>query len=146
MSSAALTMLRTELGRCPFHDFLRPVAVAAEADRVVVRLPSRPRFWGSRDADVLHGGVISSLVDMAGSAAVALASRGRATTIDLRVDFVRPASGPHFDARSWVVAGRSTVRADVEVTDAEGAVVALGRGTWKAHREHEVRGGRRCEQ
>jgi uncharacterized protein (TIGR00369 family) len=137
MSVDARSRLDVELQRCPFHDFLRPVPLGLgdEEDSVSVRLPCRPDFGGDRSSDVVHGGVIASLVDLTGSAAVAVVTMRRATTVDLRVDFLAPASGAYLDAVGQVLrAGRSLVRVDVTVRNENCELVAVGRGTWRVPR------------
>ncbi|MEU5519443.1 PaaI family thioesterase [Streptomyces sp. NPDC047860] len=133
MTAAALDRLETELARCPYHDFLLPQAVAADADEgtVVVRLPYRPEFRLARDSDFFHGGVLASLVDITAHAAVAVRTGRVSPTVDLRIDYLRAAAGGPLTARGKVLrAGRSVARADVEVLDASGALVAAGRGTF----------------
>jgi uncharacterized protein (TIGR00369 family) len=128
-----LERLRRELLRCPFHDFLGLEAVDVElaTSSVIVRLPYRQEFRHSRDHDFFHGGLVAALADITGHAAVAVAL-GRATpTIDLRVDYLRPARGAALLATGHVRrAGRSIATADVEVRDPGGVTVACGRGTF----------------
>src|SRR5436190_22130077 len=57
------------------------------------RLPYDPKLVGNPDTGVLHGGAITALLDGASGAAVfaALAELGPIATIDLRIDYLRPA-------------------------------------------------------
>jgi uncharacterized protein (TIGR00369 family) len=59
---------------------------------------------------------------------------GRGTpTVDLRVDYLRLAVGTDLVARSRTLRRGSRLgRIDVEVRDAAGELVAVGRGTWSA--------------
>jgi uncharacterized protein (TIGR00369 family) len=67
---------------------------------------------------------------LAGHAAVAVHIGKPAPTIDLRIDYLRPAPGVTLFARAQVLrAGRSVARADVEVI-ADGKIVAVGRGSF----------------
>lgn len=128
-----LEQLRRELLRCPFHDFLGPEAVDVElaTSTVVVRLPYRQEFRRSTDQDFFHGGLIAALTDITGHAAVAVALGRVSPTIDLRVDYLRPARGAALLATGHVRrAGRSIATADVEVRDPGGVTVACGRGTF----------------
>ena len=63
--------------------------------RVVMRLPVRPELIGNPDTGALHGGAVYTLIDTAcGFLAMAsLPDRGPVATLDLRVDYLRPA-GP----------------------------------------------------
>jgi len=130
---AALERLAGEMRRCPYHEFLQPEPVSADpaSGIVVVRVPFRPEFRRAYDSDDIHGGIISAIIDITGHAAVAVKTGRVAPTIDLRIDYMRPASGPEFIATGRLLrAGRSIGRADVEVRDHAGNVVALGRGTF----------------
>ena len=58
----------------------------------VLEIPFRAELLGDRERPALHGGVISALADTCGGAAVwtAVGPSDRVSTIDLRVDYLRP--------------------------------------------------------
>ncbi len=76
----------------PFNAFLGMRLVEIARGRVVAELPFRPELIGDPTRPALHGGVISTLADTVGGAAVfTLTDPGdRVATIDLRVDYLRP--------------------------------------------------------
>lgn len=78
----------------PYVEALGLVLVERLPRGVVLRLPYRAELVGNPDDGVLHGGAVSSLIDTAcGFAAmVALPEPGVVATLDLRVDFLRPAA------------------------------------------------------
>jgi uncharacterized protein (TIGR00369 family) len=127
-----LERLRHELRHPPFHHFLQPepVSVDAEAGVVVIRLPFRPEFRRAADASDYHGGVLAALIDLAAHAAIAVQIGRMAPTIDLRIDYLRPAPGRDLTATAKVLRlGKTIGRADVEI--AEGTtLLAVGRGTF----------------
>jgi uncharacterized protein (TIGR00369 family) len=128
-----LARLAIEMDRAPYHHFLKPEPISADADTgtVVIKLTNRPEFRRTVENDDLHGGIIATLIDMTGHAAVAVKTGRVSPTIDIRVDFIRPGSGPHFIATGKLIrAGRSVGRADIEVMDSQGRLVAIGRGTF----------------
>jgi uncharacterized protein (TIGR00369 family) len=129
-----LARLRENMARPPFHqDFLHPEALSVDAatGTVTIRLPYRPEFRRFPEEGGYHGGVISALVDLAGFAAIYVHHLRIAPTIDLRVDYIRPAPGGDLFARSKMLRlGRSVARADVEVVDADGNLIAVGRGAY----------------
>lgn len=59
-----------------------------------LQLPYDPKLIGNTQTGVLHGGAISSLLDAACGAAVfmKLASASRIATLDLRIDYLKPAT------------------------------------------------------
>ena len=61
--------------------------------RARVRLPSAPELMGNTEQGFLHGGAITALVDSAAGLAMLLALPGaqRIATLDLRIDYMRPA-------------------------------------------------------
>jgi uncharacterized protein (TIGR00369 family) len=130
--TAPLTRLRTELARCPFHDFLQPEAVSADDEgTVLVRLAFRREFRLAPDSDLFHGGVLAALVDITGHAAVAVRVGRVAPTIDLRIDYLGAAVGTELFATGRVLrAGSSIGRADVDVVGPDGRTVVCGRGTF----------------
>jgi uncharacterized protein (TIGR00369 family) len=133
-ATEAFARLEQEMRRPPFHAILRPEAhdVDAETGDVVIRLPFRPELSMDPVIQAYHGGVIATLIDLAGHAAVAVQLGKPAPTIDLRIDYLRPAPGVTLFARARVLRmGRSVARADVEVV-ADGILVAVGRGTFSA--------------
>lgn len=124
--------LREEMTRPPFNRFVvaTPVAVDAEKREIEIALPFRPEFSGDPTTPFFHGGMVATLIDIAGHAAVAVWHGGQAPTINLQIDYLAPAIGTELRARGILRRlGRSISRADVEVT-AAGKLVAIGRGTF----------------
>lgn len=78
-----------------------------------------------------HGGVIASLIDIAGDFALIAVLGHGVPTINLRVDYLRPALSHDLLAAAHVRrAGRSIGVVDIEVTDPAGRLIALGRGCY----------------
>ena len=79
----------------PFNKFLGMRVLAIERDRGFVRMeiPFRDELVGDPQRPALHGGVLSALADTAGGLAVwskVFDQRSRVSTIDLRIDYLRP--------------------------------------------------------
>jgi uncharacterized protein (TIGR00369 family) len=123
----------TELsvGGSPFHRSIGLELIRAADGEVEMRLPWREEFRRSDESDWYHGGVISALVDIAGDYAIASRLGQWVPTIDLRVDYLRPALKGDLTATARAVkVGRTVGVADVELRDAKGSVVAIGRAAY----------------
>ncbi|HYD45990.1 MAG TPA: PaaI family thioesterase [Phenylobacterium sp.] len=70
-------------------------AVSAEKGRAAMRVPWRADAVGEAGSDIIAGGVVTSLIDHVAGMAVATArgEPGAIATIDMRIDYLRPA-GP----------------------------------------------------
>jgi uncharacterized protein (TIGR00369 family) len=77
----------------PFNEVLGIKVVELGEGHVRLRVPYRPELLGDIRRPALHGGVISCLVDVCGGFAVWTCCRleDRIATIDLGVDYLRPA-------------------------------------------------------
>jgi uncharacterized protein (TIGR00369 family) len=120
--------LRERLGQTAFSVWLGLVLESSETSGVVFRMPSRPEILGSPSTGALHGGVVASLIDTAASYAV-LARTGRSlATVDMRVDYHRPAISPQYRVEGSIVRlGRTMATADARMYDDKGALLASGR-------------------
>lgn len=67
-------------------------------DHAIVKVPYRDELIGNPETGVIHGGVITSLLDNTSGLAVvcALDELWPTATLDLRIDYMRPAR-PHAD-------------------------------------------------
>ena len=120
----------------PFNKFLGVKMTQAERGKIRLELPWREELVGDPVKAALHGGVISMLADTAGGMAVwsALeAAAARVSTIDLRIDYLRPGRLERLvaDAEVVRVGGRVGV-ADIRLfhPSAEGDTVATGKGVY----------------
>ena len=133
--AAALTVaeLQAMLDGAPFHHLIRMniEAVDHKTNTLVVRLPFDSSLQRLPDIEQVHGGAIASVIDSAGTfAVVACIGRG-APTMNLRIDYLRPAIATDLLATARVRrAGRTVAICDIDLHDEEGRLVAVGRGTW----------------
>ena len=108
--------------------------VVVKQDHVRLRLPFDSRL--TTVADMVHGGAIASLVDVAATAAawatprVSLEARG--TTVGMSLSFLAPARGCDLAADARVVKRGGTICVvDVEVEDDDGTHIARALVTYK---------------
>src|SRR4029434_374358 len=92
---------------------------------IEVRLPFRDEFLRHDGTDWHHGGVVSALADIAGDYAVVTETGQGVPTIDLRVDYLRPARrGDLLAVGRTLRVGRTVSVARVQIRDARRNAVA----------------------
>ena len=142
MSEAAPAKLSTEqiqaaFDASPFLGFLglRVVALDHDAGTLTVSMPMRPELERRLGGGQFHGGPIAAFIDTVGDYAIGMAVGGGVPTINLRIDYLRPAVGSVLTGTARVRrAGRTVAVVDVEVYDEQQALVAVGRGTYSGQR------------
>src|SRR5918998_5265466 len=100
-----------------------------EDGRAALVLPFRPEL-ATMD-DIVHGGVIASLIDTAGMASCWAADEEpeslQGSTVTLNVNYLAAARGRDLTAHAAVVRrGRSLVFSEIRVTEPDGRLVATG--------------------
>ncbi len=80
--------------RTPHNRELGLRALSATPAGMVAELPYSEKLVGNPDTGVLHGGAVTSLIDATCGAAVvvALGAACRVATLDLRIDYLKPAA------------------------------------------------------
>ena len=90
----------------PFNRFLGLKVIDVQKGFVRMEIPFRDELVGDPQRPALHGGVMSALADTAGGMAVWSKiddERSRVSTIDLRVDYLRPGKLETLVAEAQVV-------------------------------------------
>jgi uncharacterized protein (TIGR00369 family) len=118
----------------PFINQLGLKLVSIEPDRVEVELPYKEEL--ATAGDVVHGGVVSSLIDTAAALAAwsghDVNAGTRWGTVNVTVNFLAAGQGSDLTATATVSRrGRSLCYCRVEVADAEGKPVAEGLVTYR---------------
>jgi uncharacterized protein (TIGR00369 family) len=134
MSNESLEeLLRHHLEVGGFHQFLgmELVDFSKGEGTVTIRLPFREDFERGPGTRQWHGGPIAALIDIAGDFALLAKLERGVPTVNLRIDYVRPAIDTSLTARGRVIrSGRTVGLVDIELTDDAGRVVAVGRGSY----------------
>ena len=142
-----INMLKTSYEeQMPFNRFLGLKVVALDTENVSVKIKMQEGLIGNFIRGMIHGGVISSLIDIVGGllAAAQVIKRmegmptkdltkriERVSTVDLRVDYLRPGIGDFFLCKGSVLRmGEKVATIGMELTNDRGEIVALGRGTY----------------
>ena len=132
---AAITLseLQEHLRSPPFHQLFDLSCVRLDRDAGELELlmrytPSVERSAGTRQ---YHGGPLASLIDIAGDYALWAVLGYGVPTINLRIDYLRPASATDLRAVARIRrVGRTVGVVDIDVMDDQGRVIAIGRGSY----------------
>ncbi|UXY53231.1 MULTISPECIES: thioesterase family protein [Pseudomonas] len=132
--------------RIPFNQVLGIQLGELSQEQVTMHLPMKDELIGNFVHGILHGGVISSLLDVTGGAMALIGAferhQGLSTaermerlsklgTIDLRIDYLRPGRGRAFTATAVLLRSGNkvaVVRSELHADD--GTLVAVGTGTY----------------
>ena len=132
--------------RIPFNRLLGVQVKSLDLDQAVLGFEMRDDLVGNYVQEILHGGVISAVLDAAGGmlASVGVLNRmigspqdemaqrlARIGTIDLRIDYLRPGRGKYFRARSNMMrTGRKVAVTRMELHNDQDLLIAVGTGTY----------------
>jgi len=132
--------------KIPFNHLLGLHIQSVSAEQASLRFDMREELIGNFARRVLHGGVISSTLDVVGGLITfvrvlqkmegandeeKLERFSRLGTIDLRVDYLRPGIGRHFVANGFVLrAGSRVAVSRMELHNDEQTLIAVGTGTY----------------
>jgi uncharacterized protein (TIGR00369 family) len=129
-------LVRIMQDHIPYNRVLGVRVVGVERGMVRMMVPFRPELVGDPLRPALHGGVLSALADTAGGAAIWSGiddDRGRVSTIDLRIDYLRPARLEDVVAEARTVRlGKRVGVADIRLFHParEDETIATGKGVY----------------
>ncbi len=120
-----------------FNRYLGLKVESFDVEAPKLRLDMRPELVGNPSRQILHGGVISATLDVAGGFAIMLLVLSESAapptsfpnmgTIDLRVDYLRPGRGKFFIATARIVRKGSRIAVThMELHNDSGELVATG--------------------
>jgi len=132
--------------KIPFNRVLGLKVESISYERVRASLQMRNELMGHYKRGMLHGGVISSVIDVTGGLAAFMGVQqkisseilearlerfGRVSTIDLRVDFLRPGIGKWFVATAYTLrTGNKVAVARIELKNNQDDLIAVGTGSY----------------
>lgn len=142
----ALEQISHVFSSIPFNQTLGLQFDSIEKDHILMHFDMRKELVGNFLHGILHGGVISSVLDMAGGAAAMIAHiqkhpahdllqlsehLGKAGTINLHVDYLRPGKGHRFIAKAWILrSGNKITVTRMELMNEESVLIASASGTY----------------
>ncbi len=121
--------LEKMLNSSPYHRWLGLQMELVGENEVHIKMPYRQEFAGSDEGINIHGGIISSLIDIAACFAMMNATKRDTPNLNLEVHYTRmAAAGDELIAIARTLkAGRTLGIADVEVKNQDGKLIAAGR-------------------
>ena len=130
----------------PFNRFLGLQCSRYTQDQLTLTLAMKPDFIGNRFKQILHGGIISAAIDAAGglmfllksiekmstcSAEEKTAKLSHSSTIDLRVDYLRPGAGNQFTLHTKILRQGSHITVThTEFLNEKDDLLATGTGAY----------------
>jgi len=146
MSSIFAMLIDVYKSKMPFNKLLGVEITELNLGRAVITIESREELYGNYIHKILHGGVISSVIDLSGgiiAQAHALSQMkgmnirdmmhrfSLMSTLNMRVDYLRPGSGIKFECISKVVrAGNKVAVVQMEMLDSGKKQIAIGTGSY----------------
>ena len=110
---------------------LQALSLDYEAAEITVRMPLNPSLERVAGTKQFHGGHIASFVDTVGDYAIGMLLGGGVPTINIRIDYLKPAVGDALTAVARVRrTGRTVTVVDIDVMNEQDQLVAMGRGTY----------------
>ena len=117
--------------RAPYHQWLGLEVLAVHDDGIELKAKWREEWVVGVERRYTHGGILAALVDLAADWALVKRTGRGVPTIDLRVDYHAAALPGDLIAKGRVVtAGGQFSSAEAYISDAEGKLLASGRGTY----------------
>ena len=125
--------IQERIGRSKFHQLYRPQVLSVDNDVMTLRLKVSmcDEFERQPGTGQWHGGVLASLVDIAGCYALMLVAGGPLLTLNFSTDFLRLGVSEHLYATATVRRiGRTVGFVDVEICDDADATIVTGRACY----------------
>ncbi len=119
--------------RSPFSSTLglKVLSLDYDASELTVEMALRPSFERRAGSRQFHGGPIASMIDTVGDFAIGMMLGGGVPTINMRIDYLKPAVGDALVAVARVRrAGRTVTVVDIDVFNPKDEPVAIGRATY----------------
>jgi len=119
------------IARGPFHQWLGLKVLSVGEGEIEIRATWREEWVVNPQGRYTHGGILAALIDLTADWALVSTTGRGVPTIDMRVDYHRAAMPGDLTVRGKVVkAGRQFSVSEASVFDAEGQLLASGRGVY----------------
>lgn len=146
LQTAAIQEFALAVTDIPFNKLLGLKLDHLSTDHIIMSFDMKPELIGNFLHGILHGGVISSVLDMAGGMAVMASAIhkhpsatveelanivGKCSTVDLQVSYVTPGKGTRFIANAFLIkSGNHLSFTRMELTNQDSKLIATASGTY----------------
>lgn len=123
--------IEAKLQRGPYHQWLGITVDAVGEGEITLRAKWREEWVVNPDKRYTHGGILAALIDLTADWALVSKTGRGVPTIDLRVDYHRPAPPGDLRVTGKVIKfGSQFSVAEAQVYDIDDKLVASGRGVY----------------
>jgi uncharacterized protein (TIGR00369 family) len=123
--------LQARIQKAPFHRWLGLTVEDVTAAGITVSAQWREEFVVNAEGGYTHGGILATLIDIVADYALAARLGRPFPTVDLRVDYHRPALRGDLVCKGAVIkVGGQVSSAEASIFDSEGRLLASGRGVY----------------
>ena len=123
-------MARALLSECELHAMIGLELTEWGEGAIAFRFLPPPSMRSGQHASV-HGGALATALDTAATFAIISSAQNDAGTVDLRIDYMRPAVHREFRVEGRTTRlGRTLGWADSQIATADGRLIATARGTF----------------
>jgi uncharacterized protein (TIGR00369 family) len=126
-----LAQIQEIVTRAPFHKWLGLKVIAVHDDGIEIKATWREEWVVNVERRYTHGGILASLIDLGADWAMVRKLGRGVPTIDMRVDYHAAALPGDLTIKGKIVRmGGQFSTAEASIFDAQGKLLASGRGTY----------------
>ena len=126
-----LEQIQEIVTRAPFHKWLGLKVIAVHDDGIELKATWREEWVVNVDRRFTHGGILAALIDLGADWAMVRKLGRGVPTIDMRVDYHAIALPGDLSIKGKIVRmGGQFSTAEASIYDAQGKLLASGRGTY----------------
>lgn len=119
------------LTRGPFHQWLGLQVLRVADGEIDIKATWRPEWVVNPDGGYTHGGILATLIDLTADWALVSTTGRGVPTIDMRVDYHRPAMKGDLVCKGKVLKGGKLFSScEASIYNEEGQLLASGRGVY----------------
>jgi uncharacterized protein (TIGR00369 family) len=130
----------------PFNKYLGIEVQSISLSQIVNRIDMKKELIGNYEQNILHGGVISSVLDLTGGIIAQLNAvqkmkkytflelkerLSKMSTINIRIDYIKPGTGDYFIATAEAISpGNKIIATRMEFKNDKNELIAVGTGSY----------------